>query len=170
MASTKAVYASLTMLSHNFAGAVTEEKVALWKAALLEVSDEALAAAVPQVIATHKGDFIPPVAVIRDAAGANTPPSVDVEEIQKQISDLGGYNPHMGWVYPRVSLVREKLGDAIADAYAACGAQKLFSDEEIGRSIATREFRKELEVQATGGRAGLLAAPQRAKLSAGATE
>lgn len=168
MASTKAVYASLKMLSHNFAGTVTDEKVELWEAALESVSDEALLRAVPKAIATHKGDFIPPVAVIREAAGANATPVIDYERIQRQIGALGSYNPNCGWMYPGVENVREALGDAVASAYAACGAKRLFADDEIGRSIAEREFRRELEVQSEQG--NLMLSDRSQKQITGATE
>lgn len=157
MASTKAIYASLKMLSHNFAGDVTREKVELWEAALSEVTDEQLAAAVPVVIATYTGSFLPPVAVIREAAGANRRPTMDFEEAQKRISDLGYYNPNAGWVYPKVFQVREKLGEVIAAAYLEAGGEQIFSENETSRSIALRVFREKLSSEAK--QLGLLALP-----------
>lgn len=157
MASTKAVYASLKMLAHNFAGDVTREKAELWDAALRDVPDEALAVAIPKVIATHTGSFLPPVAVVRDAAGVNSQPVLDFEVALTRISDLGYHNPNRGWIYPRVQEVRSKLGDLIGDAYALAGGQRIFADDEVSRSIAQREFRQELNRQAQS--RGLLALP-----------
>lgn len=159
MASTKAIYASLKMLSHNFAGDISRERVELWEAALREVSDEQLSRAVPTVIATYTGSFLPPVAVIREAAGANRLPVLDFDDAKKRIADLGHYNAHTGWIYPRVFEVREKLGDMLADAYSYAGADQIFSDNETTRSIAQRTFRERLSSDAE--KLGLLALPAR---------
>ncbi len=38
--------------------------------------------------------------------------------------------------------MRQQLGDAIAYAYAAAGGTRVFSDNEVSRDIAEREFQK----------------------------
>lgn len=146
MASKRAVLAALKVLACNFAGAVTEEKAKLWLASLNDVTDEQLERAIPDVIRSHRGEFIPPVAVIRDAAGANSPPdSPDVERIVSAIEALASYNPAIGTTWPRIEYVAAKLGDAIGEAYAiAGGASRLFSTEETTRDIAMRDLQKAL--------------------------
>ena len=139
--------ATLTMLAREYAGTVTEEKADIWLAALEDVPDAALPAAVTQVIKTHTGGFIPPVALIREAAGANTKPRIDVEYILRRIGRLSGYNPTIGTTPPRVEEVRRELGDEVADAYGAVGggARLLGGSDPTTREIAARDFGKELE-------------------------
>jgi hypothetical protein len=141
MASSDAVMATLMMLAREYAGTVTQEKADIWLAALEDVPDAALPAAVAKVIKTHTGGFIPSVALVREAAGANGRPRIDVEDLRHRIYLIAGYNPH-GFVPPRVEDVRRRLGDGVADAYGAVGGGRLFADETTG-DIAMRDFAKE---------------------------
>ena len=153
MATRKAVMATLTMLAREYAGTVTEEKADLWLAALEDVSDRVLALAVAKVIRTHTGGFIPPVALLREAAGANALPVIDAERILRDIDRLGSHNPATGWQSPRVERVREVMGASVAAAYAeAGGPSRLFADSATTRDIAAREFAASLtaEVQIHG--------------------
>ena len=167
MASTKAVEQALSLLALNFAGEVSAEKLKVWHAALADVSDEQLGIAVPRLIREYTGDFIPPVARLRDAAGANVAPVVDVDALVHKIDQLGSYNPNTGWCSPRVEVVRRVMGDAVADAYGAVGGpSRLYGGDETGRSIALRDFGRELvgQVEARGP-ATLEPPPQRPLLS-----
>lgn len=123
----------------NFAGEVTPEKVRLWHEALNDVTDEALSAAVPRLIREHAGAFIPPVGLVREFAGANAKPVVDVEAMRRRIATLGSYNPTVGWSAPRTDVVRRELGEAVGDAYASVGGERLFG-QGTTREIALREF------------------------------
>ena len=167
MASRRAVLAALTMFSRAFAGDVGPERVDLYAVALDDVSDEALAAAVVRLVREHEGEFIPTPAAIRRAAGANVAPVVDVEAVVRKIDGLGSYNPNTGWCSPRVEVVRRAMGDAVADAYGAVGGpSRLYGGDETGRSIALRDFGRELvgQVEARGP-AALEPPPQRPLLS-----
>lgn len=143
MASNKAVGQALAILATNFSGQVTSEKVKLWIGALKDVEDEALNNAVGHVIRTHTGDFLPSVAVIREAAGANHQEPVDIERTIRLIERMGSYNPVTGWSPPRVGDVKEHIGGAIAEAYAWVGS-RLFSPNTTTREIAERDFAKAL--------------------------
>ena len=147
MATARGVEAALKLLATNFAGEVTVEKVKVWGAALGDVTDEQLGAAIPHIIKTHTGDFIPPVGVIREACGANDHAAIDTANVIRSIERLGapqfvdGFSEQTGWVMPRVERVREALGDAVANAYGAVGGgARLFCDDETGRTIAERDF------------------------------
>ena len=146
MASRRAVSAALKMLALTFAGDVSGERVDLYAAALEDVDDGALAAATLQLVKTHKGEWIPVPAVIREAAGADVQPRADVEDIVSRISRLSEYNPH-GQRGPRVGAVRVAMGDAIASAYGAVGGSSRLIDstDATTRDIALRDFAKELE-------------------------
>ncbi len=153
MATDRAVGIALATLLETFpTREITAQTVKVWGKVLAGTDDDALGRAVLRLCRDPERRFFPTSGELFAELQTEIPkPAVDFEVIQKQISDLGSYNPNMGWVYPRVQPVREKLGDAVADAYAACGAARLFSDDEIGRSIAQREFRQELESQVSAG-------------------
>jgi len=136
--------ASLTILSRAFAGVVDAARADLYTAALDDVSDEQLEAATVRLVRTHSGEFIPNPATIRNACGANHVPAQDVDAVLKGIERLGSYNPNTGWNAPRVSLVREEMGDAVAEAYGAAGGSRVFADNETTREIAARDFGKAL--------------------------
>jgi hypothetical protein len=139
MASERAVAAALKMLGRAFAGVVDVERVELYRAALDDLSDAELARATLLVIRSHTGEFIPPPAVLRKAV-APAPVAIDSAGIIRRIEKLATYNPNAGMIYPCVETVRGELGDATAYAYAAAGGPRLFSENDVGRDIATREF------------------------------
>jgi hypothetical protein len=147
MASRLAVLKSLKMLSLAFSGDVTEERVDLYAAALNNVPDDKLATATVRLIATHKGEWIPVPAMIRDAAGANAIPRIDVDATIRLIDRLGDYNPNTGWRSPSVETVRDAMGDGAADAYGAVGggSRLLDATDPLTREIAARDLAKELE-------------------------
>lgn len=155
MASKQAVATALKMFALTFAGDVSDERVDLYQAALADVDDAALKAATTRLVATHKGEWIPVPALIREAAGANVRPRVDAEAVRHAIYEIAGYNPN-GFSPPRVEAVRQRLGDAVADAYGAVGGGRLFADGTTGE-IALRDFAKELE--ACQRERGILALP-----------
>lgn len=142
MASERAVAAMMRMFSRNFAGEVTKERCILYHAALQDVGDEELEAATKKIIQEHRGEFIPPVAVIRDSIGANARgSSIDATATMSAISGLGEYHVESGrWRYPSTRRVAEKLGDAIAEAYGEAGGPLLFATSEVTREIAQRDF------------------------------
>jgi hypothetical protein len=146
MASKRAVASTLKALARNFAGEITTERVALYHAALQDVGDDALRHAAVRVVREYTGQFLPPVAVLRDAAGANHRMMlVDGEATLQAIARLGQTNQVGRWFPPYVETVRVTLGESIAIAYAAGGAGRLFADNETTRDIARRDFQKALE-------------------------
>lgn len=141
MASRKVVLAALTLLSRAFAGEVSEERVDVYEAAWDDVTDQDLLAATTRVIKTHRGEFIPPPAIVRDAAC----PPLDPARTIAAVVELG-YNGPNGFAGPAVFRVRDVLGDAIADAYASADPDRLFSENEAIRGAARREFAHGLEM------------------------
>lgn len=141
MASRQAISTALKLLSRAFAGVVDQTRVEVYGAALEDLSDEEIATATALVIKTHTGEFIPPPAVLRKAV-APAPVAVDAEAIVRRIEKLATYNPNRGMVPPAVSTVEERLGPTVAYAYAAAGGPSLFAENDVGRSIALREFQR----------------------------
>lgn len=79
-----------------------------------------------------------------EIAACRALPALDTGKILRRISALGTYNPN-GWLYPSIETVRDGLGDAIATAYGAAGAERCFAnDESITQDIARRTFSTEL--------------------------
>jgi len=71
-------------------------------------------------------------------------PVVDASTVLRRISALGAYNPN-GWLYPSIETVRDSMGEAVAQAYAAAGAERCFADDDsITQDIARRSFASEL--------------------------
>jgi len=171
MATRRAVLASLTLFALTFAGDVSPARIDLYVAALDDVTDEQLGAATVRLVKTHRGEWIPVPAVIREAAGANALPAIDAGRLLREIDRLGEHNPATGWQSPSVEVVRQIKGDAVADAYAAAGGpERLFEGGATTREIAAREFAQEMAAQVkTRGAAALLppAAPAVPQLAAG---
>lgn len=146
MASRRAVVAALKMFALTFAGDVSDERIDLYVAALEDVPDEALRAATTRLVATHRGEWVPVPAIVREAAGANAKPRVDVGALARRIDRLGEYSPATGWISPCVEEVRDRMGGAVADAYGAAGGpDQLFAQDATTRAIALRDFGRELE-------------------------
>jgi len=146
VASKKAVSAALAVLSRAFAGEVGREKLVVYHDALADVGDAELAAAAMAAVRTYAGPFIPPPAVLRDAAGANAP-AVDVERVAAEVARLGVYNPN-GWCLPSIRVVRERMGEAIAAAVADVGISRVCSSDERTQAIALQELRRALHAEA----------------------
>lgn len=162
MASKLAVAKAMAVLGATFPRDVTPELVAIYAAAVQDLADQDLDRAVQRAVATCR--FFPVPAELREFAGANRPPVVEVDAILDQIRGMCGYLPATGTIPPRIDEVRQRLGDAIARAYAACGGgTRLLLGNETTAAIALREFTQELqaEVRATGP-AALLPAPHAA--------
>lgn len=172
MATRRAVTASLKMFTLTFAGDVSVERIDLYTRALEDVDDTALAAATVRLVKTHRGEWIPVPAVIREAAGANAVPALDTDELLRAIDRAGTYNPAAGWQSPCVETVRCLFNEHVARAYAeAGGPSRCFADNETTRAIAARDFDRELKatVRRLGpGAVALLSAGQEKALPAGA--
>ena len=109
--------------------------------AFADWSDADLHACAKQAAATPGRTFFPTPGEI--AAFRKVTPIVDAARLLRQIEKLGHNVAGQGYFAPQVWLVREKLGDVVADAYASAGGPpRCFSDEEITRNIAFREFQK----------------------------
>jgi hypothetical protein len=87
----------------------------------------------------------------------------------RAIEKLGWYDPHCGWVYPRPDTVREKLGDAVANAYGFVGSARLFSANDTTRDIAARDFGTSLVSEQAEGKRLLLRARPTLALNSGTT-
>lgn len=150
----------------GYAGDVTPERVKIYRAVLNDVEDENLERGVKRVLNEHTGGFLPSAALLRELSGANRTGGVDVEAVCRSIAALGAYNPASGWHGPRVELVREVLGDIVADAYGTVGAERVFAYEGTGREIARRDFGLELTAGLkASGLTALPAAPARKQIA-----
>jgi hypothetical protein len=137
-----------TFVLAGMGGDVSGERVSVYALALDDVTDAQVMEATVRLLKSHEGGFIPTPALIREAAGANTPPVIDAERLLRGIDRLGSYNPNTGWTSPRVEVVREVMGDSVADAYAiAGGPSRLFADNQTTRDISAREFAQEMAAQ-----------------------
>ncbi len=143
MASELAIEKVMRILSRNFAGDVSVEKCKLYHAALHDVDDEQLERGVVRVIKEHRGEFIPPVAVIRDACGANARPALDVESLLTKIGRHGSQG-HTRWFPPRAETIAPHFPASVVRAYAEVGSTVLFSDNPLTREIAYRDFARAL--------------------------
>jgi hypothetical protein len=143
MASHETVARALAIMQELWSREITPELVRIYRAALADVDDDALLAAVRRALTTCK--FFPVPAELRELAGANRPAFVDAEAVLDRIAGHASYHPASGTRMPRVEVVRQLLGDAVAEAYGlAGGGDRLFSPNETTRSIARREFAEEL--------------------------
>lgn len=121
---------------------VTERTAELWIRMFRNVTDEQFTRAVEEVLADPKREFFPApgvlIGIIRGPA-----PVLDLPAVVRRIESLGHYTPTSGWIWPRVDIVRETLGDAVATAYGQVGF-RLGADDETTRSIAFRDFTAEI--------------------------
>ena len=171
MASARCVAECLAMLSEaKPEREITEHTVAVYAMALDDVDDAALRRAAARALKICR--FFPAPAELREYAGANVLPVVDVDAILEQLRGMCGYLPTVGTIAPRVDDVRQRLGDGIARAYAACGGgTRLLLGNDTTTAIALREFTQELqeEVRAVGPAALLPPAPAAALTAAPTT-
>lgn len=137
-----------------------------WHIAFADWDDETLTVCARNAAATPGRSFFPTPGEI---AAFRPAPAIDTAALLRRISAIGTYNPN-GWIYPRIEAVRDALGDAVADAYAAAGAERCFAeDESVTQDIARRAFGKELDAaQKLAPTRPLLAAPKQQQLAAGA--
>ena len=147
MASSETVAKALAILSEDRGGDITAMRLEAWYVALSDVPDAAVLRAVGVFLRTDTGNFLPPVAKIRALAAPN--PTIDTDALLAQIAKMGEYNPNVGWIYPRIDAVRERFGDAVAQAYVDAGASRCFADNDrdgasVTRDIARRSFRSAL--------------------------
>lgn len=161
MATRTAVTTALRLLARIFVADITPERVQIYEAALEDVSDEALERATVRLIRTRTGQFFPVPADIRQAAGANGGGLVDGTAALHRIAALSVYNPR-GYRHPAPRTVAERIGQAEARAYGAIGPERLFSEHEVTRDIALRDFQLALErAVADGAPLGGLLPPER---------
>lgn len=112
-----------------------------WAMAFAAWPDDELQLCATRAATTPGRTFFPTPGEI--AAFRKVTPIVDVAQLLRRIEKLGRHHPASGYLAPQVYVVREALGDVIADAYATAGGpSRCFSDEEITRNIAFREFQK----------------------------
>lgn len=76
---------------------------------------------------------------------------IDVENLCAQIAALATNEPGVGLVYPRVSIVRDQLGEKVAAAYGFAGGSRIFSDQPESRKAARWHFAHHLN---TNGKMG----------------
>jgi hypothetical protein len=107
-------------------------------------TDEDLARCAHQAAATPGRRFFPTPGEIAEFRAEPTP-VINAPAILRQIEKLSAYSPQAGMIPPPVVTVRERFGNAAADAYAAAGVHRCFANDDTTRSIAEREFQKALE-------------------------
>lgn len=108
------------------------------------MSTEQFEMAARRVFSEYDDFGFPPPAVFLTALAATAPP-IDGDAILRRISALGSHHPNRGWIYPRLDVIRDALGDGIAQAYAAAGADRCFADDgSVTQDIARRTFATEL--------------------------
>lgn len=140
MASKKAISLVLSIMHEAYPNReITEATGPVWLELFADVGDEALVAAVKKCCVEPGRSFFPGAGDVRKYL---TKPIElpDVPKTLRQISKLGQYHPARSWIDPRVETVREKLGDAIANAYASIGPVRLYSENDTTRDIAERDF------------------------------
>jgi hypothetical protein len=141
MASKAAIMTALKMLGRAFAGTVDEARAEVYHAALVELSDDQVNRATEIVIETYTGAFIPPPAILINAVKP-APGVVDASAILRRVEKLGTYNPASGMIPPPIGRIAETLGERIAYAYSGAGGPLLFTENEVSRDIARREFQR----------------------------
>jgi hypothetical protein len=150
MASDKAIATALGMLAEAFpTREITKRTATVWKAILSDITDEQLQRAVVKLCRDPERKFFPSSGEVFAAIAAESQP-IDVTTVMHRIEKLGYYDPRRGWVYPTIDMIREKLGDAIANAYSVSGGDKVYAPEAndgtaVARDIALRNFANELD-------------------------
>jgi hypothetical protein len=145
MASHETVARALAIMQELWSREITPELVRIYRAALADVDDDTLLAAVRRALASCK--FFPVPAELRHLAGVGRPrlePAPDVAELVRQIWGHAEDSPGYGQRPPRVELVRRVFGDSVAEAYGYVGPERLFASNETTWQIARRDFAEEL--------------------------
>ena len=142
MASKSAVVGVLAYLHELYPSReVGQATAAAWALTFSDWNDDELQSCAKDAATTPGRTFFPTPGEI--AAFRKVTPIVDAAKLLRQIEKLGTNVPGAGYMPPQPWQVRESLGDVIADAYiTAGGAPRCFSDEELTRNIAFREFQK----------------------------
>ena len=109
MASDRAVASALALLAADRGGEVSPLKVEAWGLALQNITDGELLEAVGRFLVHDSGEFVPPVSKIYALCRPVQP--IDPDEVLREISSLGSYNPNVGWCYPRIETVRRGATD-----------------------------------------------------------
>jgi hypothetical protein len=143
VASKSAVAATLALLHELFpTREVTSTTGEAWGMMFEDWTDEDLMACTRSAAKQPGRKFFPTPPEIMDCRPAAV---IDSGKILRQISALGVYNPH-GWVYPSIERVRQTMGDAVAEAYAAAGGERCFAaDGSVAQDMARRTFAAELK-------------------------
>lgn len=147
MADPRTVAECLALLSEaQPAREISERTLAVYAMALDDLSDDALRRATGRALRHCR--FFPTPAELREYAGANTLPLLDLDALLDQIRGLCRYLPTVGTIPPRVAEVRERCGESVARAYGACGGgTRLLCGNETTQAIALREFTVELHAE-----------------------
>lgn len=163
MASNRAVALALATLHEAYpTRAVTAQTAEVWMTLFAAVADDQLLAGCRRLAVEDGRQFFPsPGEIMAIVAPA---PVVNSDDLLARIARLGSYNPHSGWIYPRIEVVRSALGDAVADAYVEAGASRCFADNDrdggsISRDIARRQFATHITRTAKTYPDGILLAP-----------
>ncbi|CAN5406423.1 hypothetical protein BH09GEM1_BH09GEM1_45230 [soil metagenome] len=142
MASDVAVGAALALFHELYPSReIGPNTLDAWAVVLAVLTDDELGSAALKVAQEPGRKFFPTPG---EVMGYRSTAILDSGKVLGRISALGQYNPH-GWLYPSVERVREVLGDIVADAYAAAGAERCFADDgSVTQHIARRTFAGEL--------------------------
>ena len=129
-------------------GVVTSDA---WAMAFADWSDDDLLSCARRAATTPGRTFFPTPGEI-SAMRVAIAPVGNGAAILRQIEKLSAYSPQAGMIAPPVVTVREAFGALAADAYAMAGAHRCFANDDTTRSIAQREFQKNLEEYSAGPR------------------
>ena len=144
---------------------LTKQTAEIWLAIFADVDDAKMLDTAKQLVVEPGRRFFPSPGEFRAKLQGQLP-ALDVAGITRRIEALGMYNPHVGWIWPRVDAVRDALGEGIARAYGVVGA-RLGADDETTRSIAQRDFHGELHAILEREGPTALEAPKRLALPSG---
>jgi hypothetical protein len=141
VASKVAVVKALAVLSTVWSREITAATVDAYVIGWHDLSDADLASGVELYL--RSGKFWPSPGEVSALVTVPAPELVDTDSLLASIERLGTYGPS-GWCYPRVALVRDTYGEAVATAYAVAGASRLFSESVQSRDVARGEFARML--------------------------
>lgn len=143
MASKQAIAGVLAYLHELYPSrAIGQATAEAWSLTFADWPDDELQVCARAAAASPGRSFFPTPGEVAAFRVERMTPIVDAGKLLRQIEKLGTYSPTIGYQPPTPSTVRAALGDVIADAYATAGGHRCFSDEEMIRSIAYREFQK----------------------------
>lgn len=148
MASDRAIATAIAMFAEAFPSRETTERTAdVWALIFAETPDDQLSRAALRLCRDPERRFFPSSGEVFAAMAEETKP-VDAASIIHRIEKLGYYDAKRGWVYPTRDMIREKLGEAIAEAFTVGGGETIFAGivdgSEIQGNIARRKFTEHL--------------------------